>query len=341
MNSLYTKTVLVSSVVSDIKNGDTYNLELSIQRRSKIWNRKSMSLFIDSILRDYPIYPALVNHNTETELDDVIDFKQRFETIYAFANDEFPLAKDLDEFWYKNHRYEIAGKKYSELDEEVQKKFMGRELIIYKLTDADDDEISEIFDRINAGSPLCNGHKRSTIECVELRTALHNLSESEFFDRMLSRAQYKKNYDKDSMLEALMLYYDTEDYPLTSFKNNDINKFVLFLNEKIGNKETCDSVMELLGYMAKALELLSAIFTQDFIEDNSVHTKASSLPLIIYSALDVLKSGKDIATFKEKMENFVLNDENKDEYTKFCKNATANASNVRGRLDYFKNNVLN
>lgn len=340
MSNIYTRTVLVSSIVTDIGNGDTYNLALSIQRRSKIWNRKSMSLFVDSILRDYPIYPALVSFNTETNKNDVIDFKQRFETIYDFAKDRFALTNDLQDVWYKNSHYEIAGKKFSELDEEMQRKFMERELVIYKLTDVTDDEISDIFDRINNGSPLCNGHKRSTVESKPLRTALHKLVDCEFFNVNLSNPQYKRNFDKDSILEALMLYYDGKGYELNSFKNNDINKFIEFFNAQIANEETQDDAMKVIGAVQLALEALSDTFTTEFNEENGVKLKSLCLPFIIYSALETIIGNANLQEYEDKIKEFAINYAENEDFLQYCKTSTANTANVRGRLDYFKKNIL-
>ena len=57
MEDIKTRPKTVQSLVNDI-NKKKYNFDLPIQRRAGIWNRKETSLFVDSILRLYPIYPA-------------------------------------------------------------------------------------------------------------------------------------------------------------------------------------------------------------------------------------------------------------------------------------------
>ena len=77
MKDIKTTGISVKSVLGKI-NSNKYNFDLAIQRRAGIWKTPEKSLFIDTILREYPVYPALLNKHSDTQKVDVVDFKQRF-----------------------------------------------------------------------------------------------------------------------------------------------------------------------------------------------------------------------------------------------------------------------
>src|SRR5574344_1118477 len=116
MEDIKTQPKTVQSIINEINKGK-YNFDLPIQRRAGIWNKKEIRLFVDSIVRPYPIYPALINKHSDTKVLDVVDFKQRFTGLAAYANNEFALSKDLKPVVIDGVEYEIAGKKFKKLDE--------------------------------------------------------------------------------------------------------------------------------------------------------------------------------------------------------------------------------
>ena len=114
MEDIKTQPKSMSSLISDINKG-RYNFDLPIQRRAGIWNKKELSLFVDSVLRLYPIYPALLNKHSDTKILDVVDFKQRFTGLAAFVNNEFALSKDLKPIVIDDVEYEsLCGHCYFE-----------------------------------------------------------------------------------------------------------------------------------------------------------------------------------------------------------------------------------
>ena len=115
MEDIKTQPKTVQSIINEINKGK-YNFDLPIQRRAGIWNKKEISLFVDSIVRPYPIYPALINKHSDTKVLDVVDFKQRFTGLAAYANNEFALDKNLKPVVIDGVEYEIAGKKFKKLD---------------------------------------------------------------------------------------------------------------------------------------------------------------------------------------------------------------------------------
>ena len=126
-------------------------------QRNYVWDAEKASYFIESILLGTEI-PPLVFFQTKAN-NEVIDGRQRYETIERFLNDRFALNEaglhSLKAF---------SGKKYSQLSEEIHEQFEETRIRILqfkvvnepRLDDEREDKIKkEIFRRYNSGiTPL-------------------------------------------------------------------------------------------------------------------------------------------------------------------------------------------
>lgn len=329
MEDIKTSPKSMRSLISEINKGH-YNFDLPIQRRTGIWNKKELSIFVDSVLRLYPIYPALLNKHSDTKILDVVDFKQRFIGLADFANNKFALSKELKPIIIDGVKYEIAGKKFDKLDEVVQERFNNRDLTVITMMDATSEEINDIFDRINMGHPLANGHKRSTIQSDETRDIIYSLASHPFFEKVLTKAQYKKNYDRDIVIQVLMLCEMSNEYDFGSFRNEDMNKFIVYYNELISKDETRKKTLTKVDIIRKALDKLDEEFTE------SVKIKNNSLALCVYGLYRNLKDSKSTSKYMNWLHNFINTYDTNEEYLVYCSSGTANAENVKGRLQYFR-----
>lgn len=334
MEDISTKSISIQSLVYDINKGK-YNFDLPIQRRAGIWNKKELSLFIDSILRLYPIYPALLNKHSDTKILDVVDFKQRFTGLASYVNNEFTLSKDLKPVVVDGVEYEIAGKKFKKLDETVQERFYQRDITVITMVDATPEEISDIFDRINMGHPLSNGCKRSTLESEEVRDIIYSLSEHYFFEKVLSKAQYKKNFDRDVVIQILMLCETNTENDFTSFRNDDMNSFIFYYNNLISNEETRVKAFSKVEVIKDALDKLNTEFK------DRVKIKNTSLPMICYGMYRVCKDKKSTTKYLEWVHKFLETYDTNEEYLIYCGSGTSNSDMVKGRLSYFKDAIRN
>lgn len=149
-------------------------------QRNYVWDKNKATYFIESLLLGTDI-PPIVLFCDGKQLE-VIDGRQRFETILRFVQGEFGLTKD------GLHTLSgLVGKKYCELDDEVRNKFNDSKLRILQfsvvnepsLTAGQKDKIKkEIFNRYNSGIiPL----KQAEIE----RAEYNNNSVSRYFESRL------------------------------------------------------------------------------------------------------------------------------------------------------------
>ena len=298
MEDIKTSPKSLRSLVGEINKGK-YNFDLPIQRRAGIWKPKEKSLFIDTLLRNYPLYPALVNKHSDTKEIDVVDFKQRFTTIAAFANDEFKLSKDL------------------------------KPLTI----DATEEEISDIFERINMGHQLTNGQKRSTIQSKEVREIVYSLAAHPFFEKVLSVAQFKKNLDRDIVIQCLMLTEKTDKNNFTSFKSVDMNKFIEYYNDKIADPNEKSFVEKKIDNLRKALDKLNEELPEN------IKIKISTIPMCVYGMYRMVRDSKSTSKYMEWLNEFLASYDTNLDYLQYCSNATSSAEMVNGRLQFFKDAI--
>ena len=107
--------------VRDMHRAKLLDLDPPYQRRS-VWNKGFKQFFIDTVLRDFPCPPIFVNMEVTASgasLYHVIDGKQRLLAILDFLEDKFPISKE------KYSLPNLAGKYFSQLDPETQKKIYG------------------------------------------------------------------------------------------------------------------------------------------------------------------------------------------------------------------------
>ena len=142
------------------------------QRRA-VWTDKARSYLIDTIIRGKPI-PKLymrqeVNPVTRRTNREIVDGQQRLSSILRYLNDGFPILK--------THNEEFADKHFSELDKDVQIQILEYELVVDLLENLPDEEIYDIFARLNTYSvPLNPQERRNGAYFGEFKTTVYTLS---------------------------------------------------------------------------------------------------------------------------------------------------------------------
>lgn len=122
-------------------------------QRNYVWDNDKATYFIESILLGTEI-PPLVLFQTKDK-NEVIDGRQRYETIERFLNDKFALTENG-----LHCLKTLSGKKYSQLSDSIREQFEETRIRILqfqvvnepKLADEKEDKIKkEIFRRYNSG----------------------------------------------------------------------------------------------------------------------------------------------------------------------------------------------
>lgn len=148
--------VLVQDLLNYHRNGEL-NLTPWYQRRS-VWKTPQQAYLINTILESKPIPSIYIRHSVDLEQEksvrEVVDGQQRIKSIIAFKDDEFPV------------RIPSSKKKlkFSELTLSDKKKFLYTELSVGILIGAEEQDVIDIFGRINSISKNLNAQEKRNAE---------------------------------------------------------------------------------------------------------------------------------------------------------------------------------
>lgn len=143
-------------------------------QRGLKWSAAQKQMFIDSVFRGYSI-PAFYFHERKSSVGeitntfyDIVDGQQRIDAIYGYSQDRFKLADPAAEGDFRFPRFvkakpcPWAGKLFGELERELQRQMFATETVIYQISDCEDDEIRDLFIRLQGGTPLTAQDKRDS-----------------------------------------------------------------------------------------------------------------------------------------------------------------------------------
>ncbi len=169
-----------SNSIADLKDW-TNNHRLELQppfQRKSVWGNAARIMLMDTILKNIPMPKIFVSNlvkNSEPYRS-VIDGQQRISAILAFIKDEFELKKP-----YKG---EHIGKKFSELPEEIRNKFFRYKLDFNEINDASDEQLREIYSRVNKYSLVLTAQEMRRSDFPgDFLTLSEKLAVHSFFDK--------------------------------------------------------------------------------------------------------------------------------------------------------------
>lgn len=172
-----------------------YSFEPPYQRRGDVWNDQKKSFLIDTIMKNFPMPPIFlrqdIKSDTGTTIYEVIDGKQRLQSIIDFIEGKISLPNNYSEDTFGSEN--LNGISFNDLDRSdlsEAKKMFWRYNITIEYIDSDDDMvINNIFDRLNRnGEPL---------NAQELRKAkYHNTSFYKLIDELSSIAFWRDTLQK-------------------------------------------------------------------------------------------------------------------------------------------------
>ena len=145
-------------------------------QRGEVWGKDQKKLFIDSILRGYPT-PLIYLHEKKTTRTmsgkpitnynyEIIDGQQRIKTLYQYVEGAFDLFDPNNDQetrfpnFMKQKKCSWAGKYFNDLSDEDEKAILETEIPTVIITSEDDNEVRDLFIRLQAGLPLNAQEKR-------------------------------------------------------------------------------------------------------------------------------------------------------------------------------------
>lgn len=267
----YSQAHLPISKLYQMFQSQVFNFDLVIQRKSNIWDLKRKSLLIHSIISGFVIPPVYAIK--EKRILHFIDGKQRLTTIFDYIDNNFELCKEIPKY----SDYELAGKKFSDLPEELQEKIKNYEIEVIKIEDVTSNEIEDLFFRLNNGMPLKTIETTRAILGSRIIKFIESIAGTPFFSKKvnISKSAKQRYVDQELILQTLMLIHGAD----TGFSGKEIQEFAKLLKNN-------ELRTELMAKMQNSCYFLNEAFTKKEKFLRKIH-----IPMIFKLVYDIQKNG--------------------------------------------------
>ena len=212
-------------------------------QRGPVWSKKQKQLLIDTILRDLDIpkfYLRTVN-NGQYEWE-VVDGQQRLRAIWEFRKGIYKIAKDADPI----SGIAIANLSYNDLLEDFKDKFDSYTLDIVELADATQDEVAEMFLRLQNGTTLKAAEKRNALP-GNMKLFIRELAKHDFFNNCGFK---NRRFDFDQVAAQCMLL--ELNGGARNIKNTDLEKMYLENDDFDSESAEAKKINKVLNYLIRA-----------------------------------------------------------------------------------------
>ena len=300
-----------------------------LQRPIGQWNTRMKSLLLHSLLVGFPVSPIYTVE--ESGITYTLDGSQRTSTCISYINNEFALSKDTPNITIVsnengesiNKTYEIAGKKFKKLDEEVQTTLLACSLEFCMLIEYTDDEVKEMFKRQNTSKPVGAKLLRICNESDEFSDAVYSLANHPFMNKLVTPTHRKNGTDRDLIIQTFMLMLTNHENDFTSFRTKDIDSFV---------RDYSDIALEKADVLKDSMDKLDAAFEE-------IKIPVTSIPMVLYSSYRVTKNKESFSKLVDIINEFLTTYETNDEYKQFVMSGTSSSDNVKGRFNWWRNKI--
>lgn len=162
------------------------NLDPPYQRETGVWDYDKKQLLIDSLLRKYDL-PKLyfhdLTHSKEPISFAVVDDKQRLDAIWKFLSNEVAVTSDI--LLHEEDLGEILeGTYFKDFTPSQQDYFKSRSIDVVLIQNAEDDDIEDLFSRLNNGEPLNAAEKRNAMK-GDMVKLIREVADLPFFSEAL------------------------------------------------------------------------------------------------------------------------------------------------------------
>lgn len=217
-------------------------------QRPPVWSLSQKRLLIDTILRGYDIpkmYWRKVGKNPDRY--EVVDGQQRLRAICEFMNGDFGLSKDADPIGATD----IRNLKYIDKDlnkvipDELRLSFDTYTLDVIVLSDTDEDEVREMFLRLQNGTTLKAQEKRNAMP-GKMRDFVKELTNHKFFKNcafdnsrftfdlvaaQLTKLELEGNYCNVKNADLNKMYEENKEFDPNGAKAKKIRRVLDVLTE--------------------------------------------------------------------------------------------------------------
>ncbi len=206
-------------------------------QRGKVWSKDKQQLLMDTILKKLHI-PPIYFRVLDNSYYECVDGQQRLTAIFDFFDNKYPLSK--------KHSGEQGGLFYNDLPNNIKDNFDDFEIVVFEVNNASDEEIRDMFDRLQRGMPLTAGEKLNA-KSGKLHSFIQELAQSKFFKEVVNVRDYRgAYYQMCSQILALEMFGMKDvKFKILEDLHNDYREFDT--NSKEGQQ-----VKKVLNYLSRA-----------------------------------------------------------------------------------------
>lgn len=225
-----------------------------VQRSGAQWSLIQRSLLIHSMLAGYPIPPLYILKSKEGQdtIYDALDGKQRVTSIFGFIEGSYALHGGTPEVELDGVVYDLANLTFEELSEECRDEILGYRFSIFCLEDAADEEVEEIFKRLNNATPLSPIQKCRSELGLELSAWAKGVCKRDFFQHAISLtvAQLRREADLEVLLQTMLLLDARhEGYDYKAISTREVTKYCKHIRGSYdaGKRRMMEEMVDYLG----------------------------------------------------------------------------------------------
>lgn len=146
-------------------------IEMPDFQREEVWTVDQKRLLIDTILRGWHL-PKFYFRKVDESSYECVDGQQRLSAVWEFYDNKLLLTNDTTKAF--------GGPTYSKLKSQHSDDFDDFELDIEELEDTSDEDLKELFVRLQLGTPLTTAEKLNAVS-GEARDFAHWVADQQFF----------------------------------------------------------------------------------------------------------------------------------------------------------------
>ncbi|WP_462404542.1 DUF262 domain-containing protein [Enterocloster bolteae] len=263
-------------------------------QRNPVWDVSRKSLLIHSMIEGYPIPPFYFARRDDGKYD-ALDGQQRSLAIKGYLDGEFPLSEDMPAVTDENgYPVIITGMMFPELPEWAQDNIKDYSLTIYYFEGITEEEIAELFFRINNGKPL------TSVELTRVKAKsilkFQEIAKHEMIAGAITEAGKRRYNDENVAMQAWALCFsDCRDFTTKGFRP--------LIESAAITEEQVQEIGQALDYVKEVSELLNPEEKTDKRVLKKIKTR-SHLVSCTYVALKALRAGKSVDELKAVLYRF-------------------------------------
>lgn len=248
---------------------------LPFQRQAGVWNPVTKSNLVWSLISECYVPPIILlrdpsgvdERGKDIYVYEILDGQQRLTNMFSFMNDEWALHADTPPVTFEGFPFDIAGKKFSELEEELQGAVNQFKFSLQCFENYTMEEAESLFFHINSGVSLSAVQKSKAKMGTDMITYFNQLLGGTFFASAVhvTDAQARREERLLMLLQSVLLLDNREcGYPYKTILSAFCQKYAESLRDNY-NEVSRMILSETIDYLGEAFQT-----TNKFLKKNNV-----------------------------------------------------------------------